>query len=196
MEQNIYASPASQLEFDVDSPGHEFYVVSIKKFTVLFFITLGIYSIYWFYKNWSVYKAHNGASIWPIPRAIFNIFFAHSLFRKIDEVIKNREKAFGWSPETLATFYVIFAILSNVVDRLSMREVGTPYTDILSMVLLPILYVILLKAQKAVNISQNDMAGESNSTFTLANYVWILIGTIFWLFVAFGALVLAGIVHV
>lgn len=33
-----------------------FYVVSKRKFTILFLSTIGLYYLYWFYKNWDRYQ--------------------------------------------------------------------------------------------------------------------------------------------
>lgn len=80
MESNLYEAPQSTLS-DVESlEDKEFYVVSIKKFTILFMATFGFYSIYWFYRNWKMSKAKYRDDIWPVARGIFSIFFVHSLF--------------------------------------------------------------------------------------------------------------------
>lgn len=37
----------------------KFYIVSHRKFTVLFLATMSMYCVYWFYKNWDRYKEHS-----------------------------------------------------------------------------------------------------------------------------------------
>lgn len=178
MESNPYAPPQADLE----SPGSGpmFYVVSTRKFTFLFFATLGLYSIYWFFKNWFLYKCETGEKIWPVPRAIFSIFFAHSLFSKVqDKLIRNNIR-FYWDPSTMATLYVVVSIVSNVLDRMSAKDIGSPYTDIFSLVVLPVLYYTLLVPQKAINHAENDPSGSSNSRLTFINYLWIAIGLGLW----------------
>ena len=57
----------------------KFYVVSARKFWLLFLLTGGIYCVAWFYKNWAHFKrATKDDDIWPGPRAVFHIFFVHS----------------------------------------------------------------------------------------------------------------------
>ena len=196
MSDNPYQVPDSDLEVNTDESQKMFYIVSKQKFALLFFSTLGIYIIYWFYKNWQIFKEFSGNSIWPVPRAIFSIFFTHSLFREVDSVLTKNNKEFDWKPDTLATIYVIFAITSQVLDRMSIKEIGSPYTDLLSILILPLIYLVLAKAQEAINLSQNDPEGQSNSGYTPANYVWIVLGALLWLMVIFGFIVLLGFVDV
>ena len=194
MSDNPYKVPDSDLEVNTDDSQKMFYVVSKQKFALLFFSTLGIYLLYWFYKNWQMFKESSGKSIWPVPRAIFSIFFTHSLFREVDSVLNNNNKQFDWKPETLATIYVVFAITSQVLDRMAIKEIASPYTDLMSILILPVIYLVLAKSQEAINLSQNDPEGQSNSTFTAANYVWIVLGLLFWAMVIFGFIILLGFV--
>lgn len=185
MSNSPYQAPSADL-LDKNENSVELYIVSNAKFAVLFFITLGIYSLYWFYQNWRQLKAIDQLTIWPVPRAIFALFFTHSLFKRIQLKIVQQGKAFDWKPELMATSYVLISILSHIVDRLSSQEVGAPYLDIISLLMLPLLYLPLAKAQAAINFCSGDPAGESNSNFTGANIFWIVVGGLFWALIAFG----------
>ncbi len=92
-----------------------FYVVSPKKFTVMYVGTLGFYGFYWMYKNWSIYRVASGEKIWPIARAIFFIFFLHSLCSKVtqSESLSSQAdlpKVLEWD----ATKYVLLSILGQI----------------------------------------------------------------------------------
>lgn len=194
MNNSVYDAPNSKLLTEGLATDAEFYIVSTTKFTVLFLLTFGLYIIYWFYRNWKLYKAKNELDIWPVPRAIFNIFFAHSLFNNIDIKLKNLNTNYSWNAGTVATGYVFLSILSNICDRLSAKEIGSPYTDILSILVLPLLLLVLLKAQNAINISSADPEGKSNANFTAANYTWIFLGACIWMLVAAGVLIMLGFI--
>jgi len=185
VSDDIYQAPDSDL-LEGKSDLQPFYVVSPKKFVALFIATLGIYHVYWFYKNWALYKAAGGKGGWPVMRAIFSIFFAHSLFARIDERLKENGLAFLGSPGNLALAYVVLSIASNIVDRLSSKSIGEPFTDILGLVVLPFLCWTLYKVQLSVNIACGDEAGEQNETFTPLNYLWLGIGFILWALVFIG----------
>jgi hypothetical protein len=194
MSENPYKTPESELAINDDST--KFYVVSIKKFTILFFLTVGLYSIYWFYKNWALYKSQTGSSIWPIARAIFAIFFTHRLFSEVQDSLNENEKTFDWNPNLVATIYVILSILSQILDKLSMKEIGSPITDLLSLVIIAFIYLPLLKAQKAINLSQGDIKGQANEKFTAANYIWMTIGVLIWIMTWFGMLIAFNVINI
>ncbi|HSX84085.1 MAG TPA: hypothetical protein VLE50_01705 [Cellvibrio sp.] len=187
MENEIYKTPEADLEATlIDETDDHFYVVSPQKFLVLFFMTVGVYRIYWFYRHWAQHKKHIDSSIWPIPRAIFSIFFTHSLFDLIDFRLKDKNIPFNWTPGLLATCYVILLLVETVVERLSSKDIGSPMTDIASILLLPVLVWPLYRAQLAANAACSDPQGAGNSQFTPINWLWIVIGVLFWGFIALG----------
>lgn len=61
----------------------------------LFFGTLGICIVYWFYCHWRAIKTFNQSDIWLIPRSIFLVFFTHDLFREIDRTLVSKAKNFA-----------------------------------------------------------------------------------------------------
>ena len=195
MDSNPYATPTAELETASDStPGY--YVVSPRKFTILMFATMGLYTVFWFYAHWRAHRRTTAEKVWPVARAIFNIFFTHALFRKIQESLASANTTFEWSPQALATTYVVLSIGSNVVNRLPLNEVGSPYSDLLGLLFLVPTYLILLKAQRAANLAVDDSQGEGNSSLTPGNYIWILIGALLWLLAIIGIAASAGWVDI
>ncbi|MBV8635486.1 MAG: hypothetical protein JO002_13415 [Burkholderiaceae bacterium] len=174
---NIYSPPTANLD---DEPGasesnDNFYVVAPLKFWLLFVLTLGFYQVYWFYKNWSRYKARTHDDIWPVMRGIFTIFFTHSLFREIDAALVAEEREHSWDPGLLATGYVIATIVNRILDRTpdSMDKVVLP---IELFIMLPLVGYLLYRAQVAINIACGDPTGASNAKLTWANYLWMILG--------------------
>jgi hypothetical protein len=168
------------------SEDNMFYVVSRRKLAILFIVTFGMYAVYWFYKNWSRYKHHaswtaeDRPRVWPVPRAIFVVFFIHSLFSKVKEYGREKPAVAAWDNNATATIMVLLYIAISILDRLAKRSIGLPYTDILSFVgMVPLLFTFL-KAQAMINASCNDPEGKGNDKLTGANYVWIVIGGLLW----------------
>jgi hypothetical protein len=182
----------SPSDADVVFGAPTFYVVSRKKLAILYLATSGLYGVYWFYKNWSNYKNSSSdrfnvdRSIWPVPRGIFSIFFTHALFREVKAYGRDNAALAEWNNESLATQLVLFTIAGNVLDRMSVRSIGSPYTDIASLLIMGPILGLLLSAQHKINLSCDDPDGDSNSRLTNANYVWIGLGLIFWLFAILG----------
>lgn len=158
-----------------------FYIVSKKKFFILYIGTLGWYEIYWFYKNWKLHKNSSGANIWPIPRAMFYIFFVHSLFRLIKEKIIDNSSSFQWSQGSNATAFIILSIISRVFDRLATEPTGSSVAICLSLIMLLPMSLSLYEAQAAINYSCDDLEGAINDKLNKANYFWLAIGACLWI---------------
>ncbi len=178
-EENAYQAPQAELTTEENTEAR-FYIVSSKKFLTLFISTLGVYGIYWFYKNWSLQKEASQSSIWPVMRGIFSIFFTHSLFREVNAHIENQNIDYKWNHSNLATIYVASAIASNVSDRLSAANIGAPFTALLGIAFMAAMIWALYQAQMAINIACNDSEGLSNSHFSMANIAWIIFGVLLW----------------
>jgi len=54
MDSNPYAAPSSEVAVAEKPLRQRFYVVAPIKFFILFIVTLGLYQLYWHYKNWSL----------------------------------------------------------------------------------------------------------------------------------------------
>jgi hypothetical protein len=163
-----------------------FYVVSRRKLTILFIATMGAYAVYWFYKNWSQYRNHGAdsqevrASIWPVPRAIFSIFFIHSLFSKVKALGQDQPQVAAWRDNLSAWWLVGLYVAVTVADKLAKRSIGSPFTDFFGFVGLFLLLFSFRKAQSMINASCGDPEGKRNAELTGANYVWIVLGLLFW----------------
>ncbi|WLI89631.1 hypothetical protein Q4S45_00415 [Massilia sp. R2A-15] len=186
-------APASPDIPEADVPhvvqADRFYIVAKRKFTILFLATMGLYSIYWMYKQWSCYKVSSPPDakerkFWPVARAIFGIFFFHSLFRRV------RAHAGGsldeWENGAHATFMVILILIASVLDKLARKSIGSPVTDYLSMAMIFPLWFFYFKAQCLINESCGDPEGTRNSRLTGANYAWIALGVVLWISAAVG----------
>jgi hypothetical protein len=170
-----------------------FYVVSPRKFVVLFIGTLSLYAFYWFYKQWACLRdtAPEGSDdrdIWPSLRAIFALFFVHSLFREVRQHSVAGSALNEWENGAHATFIVILMLATSTLDRLSARNIGSPITDYLFVFLMLPLLFLYCKAQGLINIACGDPAGATNHKLTRVNYGWLALGTVAWL------LILAGLV--
>lgn len=170
---------------EVEKPA-VFFHVGITKFAIMFVATLGMYQIYWFYKQWDGVRDFYKLKVWPAPRAIFAIFFTHSLFTYVNEYIKEDEREYVWSPRNSATMYVALVVLAAVLGQVY-GKLSTSILIGLASVLLTVLSLIpLYKAQEAINFALQGSHYEENSKLTIANWPWIILGGCYWLFVSLG----------
>jgi len=165
------------------------YVVSPFKFWLLGIATMGLYLVYWYYKHWSLLNRLHKA-YWPVPRAIFSVFFTHALFNEIDGLLQRARIAHRWAPRMWATTYVIAALGSGVVGR-APAELLPPVTAQLFLfaLMVPMLWSTY-EAQRAANAAEGDPDGSSNRSLTAANVIWIVIGALWWSVILLGMYVL------
>jgi hypothetical protein len=187
-DSNLYAPPQAAVVDIALVRDDPFYVVAPVKCMALFFATLGLYAFYWFWRHWSLQKRRYGLDLWPVPRAVFYVFFTHRLFREIDVRLKRVDARDRWSPEAMAWLFVMFAVTGNVLDRLAQAQIGFPIVDALALLtLLPMAYA-LLQAQRAANSVCGDPKGDGNRYFTAANYLWLIFGFALWALIAIAML--------
>ncbi len=186
MTHNPYAATTA-----VDTPAGDpaatmFYVVSRRKAAILFLGTVGYYGFYWFYKQWDCYRdgqpyaSKGGSSIWPVPRALFSVFFFHALFRAVREHGREHAAVAAWRHNLHASVMVVLTLVSSALDRAANKSIGSPTTDVLSLLMLVPLLFGMLRAQDAINLACGDPRGDSNDRFTAANHVWLAIGGLLW----------------
>lgn len=166
-----------------------FFPVSEGKLMTLYILSFGLYGVYWFYKNWKLQQASIDKKIHPVLRAIFSIFFTHSLFNRINLQAGHLEKKHKFNANVLATFFVAAIIISNILDRLSvtsgaMETTTTTVTGIISVALFLLSAYPLVKVQATVNRINNDLLGYLNYKYSLWNYILIVPGSVFWLLIA------------
>ncbi len=193
MTENLYAPPRSEpapqvLDGDDVPP---FYIVAPRKFWILLLSTAGTYQIYWFYRHWKAQKAATGERMWPVMRSLFAIFFTHSLFRRMAAANDSAVRPLSIH----ATLFVVLTILDTVVSRMAQQDIGSPWTDILELLLIPVLGIFLAAAQNQANLACGDPEGSFNDDLTAANALWILLGFVLWGVIVFGLLAYYGVIH-
>ena len=170
-----------------------FFPVSEGKLITLYILSFGLYGIYWFQQNWKRQQPMMDKKIYPVWRAIFSIFFTHSLFKRIDQQAAHLPQQHKFNANGLATFFVVAIVVSNVIDRLSINtDIAQSITNtsliITSLVLFLFSAYPLAKVQATVNRINNDMLGYLNHKYSAWNYVLIILGIVSWLMLALGLL--------
>ncbi|OHX14322.1 hypothetical protein BI347_13020 [Chromobacterium sphagni] len=86
----INDQPAEGPEREIgDDQAPLFFAVSPRKFLILSLCTLGLYEMYWFYRNWQLVKQREGSDIWPFWRAVFGYFFCYALLSRIRDAARD-----------------------------------------------------------------------------------------------------------
>jgi hypothetical protein len=186
-ERNPYAPPATAVA-DMDSASTSaeaadtpFFAVTLFKYVLMFVCTLGLYQIYWFYRNWQLVKEREGFAglrISPIPRAIFSIFFCYQLFAKVRDyehpALKPRRRLLAGP---LAAGWIILSVLWRLPD---------PYwwPSTLS-------FLFVLPVQVRVNQINAEVAPghDRNARLSWRNWIAVGLGGVLILLVLIGILI-------
>ncbi len=193
--QSATEADAKQSSSDTsfDSKGPEFFPVSEGKLMTLYILSFGLYGIYWFYKNWKLQQPRMEKNILPMMRAIFSIFFTHSLFKIINQRAKQLDTKHRFNANVLATFFVATIVVSNIIDNFSfssatMMDLSNNSIIITAIGLFMLSVYPLVKVQATVNRINNDMLGYLNHKYSLWNYVMMALCVILWVLLAMGLL--------
>jgi hypothetical protein len=177
MSRNPYAPPSAHVE-DVDTTKDQdrhvaYFPVSPLKLVVLSVLTLNMYLIYWFYKNWVLIKARERSNILPVMRGIFILFYCYSCYRRMSE--QGVSNGLPRLPAgALATVWIASTLVSSLPD---------PYW-LLTLFSAP----VMIPVQRHVNRLNAILApGHApNDRFTAWNWVGIILGGFFVLLVLVG----------
>ncbi len=154
-----------------------YFAVSKPKLILMSLCTFGIYEIYWFYKNWQLIKKKTGQNIRPFWRAIFAIFFCHSLFKSVQDSVNSHGLQSGISPGWLTFGYIALSVLWKLPD---------PFWLISLLTFLP-----LLPVQGVINDINTKSAphAERNDRFSGKNIAVIILGAIWFMLALIGTLI-------
>jgi len=171
----------------------QYFPVSEGKLITLYILSFGLYGVYWFYKNWTLLQPRLDKKIFPVMRAIFSIFFTHSLFKLISQSAENLDRKHKFNANLMATVFVAAVVISNILDRVPVNS-GMP--DMLSdntMIIISLIIFLLstyplAAVQATVNRLNNDILGYLNHRYSAWNYLLIITGGLLWLMLLLGLL--------
>ena len=120
MSNNPYAPPSAPVADVEDSRlpdnSNPLFAVGTVKVCVMWLVTFGVYQIYWFYRHWSLIRGRDRSDIMPAMRAFFSIFFAYSLFKRIEEDGKDYGVPESLAVVSLTVAFVVLQISSRLPD--------------------------------------------------------------------------------
>lgn len=150
--------------------------------------SFGLYEVYWFYRNWKAIKTSQLPGIWPIPRAIFAVFFCYDLFKRVLHSAKENGYTETYSATWLATAYIIMLIVSSVWNR--MDSLGAFDLVILAFLLF-VTPLILFPIQRAINFNNAQLGAPaaSDGRFSVGEVILLVVGSalmlvVLWAFLA------------
>jgi hypothetical protein len=178
-QENVDTHSASAAAIPSASPSNPIYFpVSLTKFVVMHFCTVGMYQLYWFYENWKLILEREQSDASPFWKTFFMFIYCYTLFEKVRSSAAALKIAHSISVQILATGWILLSTLWILPD---------PYGLV---ALLSI--VFLIPVQQAANrVNESLVPGhDRNERFTALNMVAVVIGGLVLVSVVIGAFVL------
>jgi hypothetical protein len=170
----IDANFTSDLASEIQSVP-EFFSVSPFKFGVMATCTLGLYELYWFYKNWKLVKVREGSKIVPLVRGIFSLIFCFKLISKIRDrgALSHLKLTFGPESSKLKYDCPVWLLCLPWIGTSLMLHSSRPIW-VISM----FAWIYLLPAVRLANAINKLASSDSdeNSSFSAWNWLAIVVG--------------------
>jgi hypothetical protein len=169
---NPYAPPDARLDdTEVQQfPGDGFFGVGLIKLALMSVVTVNLYGLYWFYKQWKAASRVSGDKLNAPVRAFFAGLTSYFLFKRIEACGIQRGVKLPLGPGPLALYYFLLGALCRLPD---------PYW------LIPyfFLFLPLLPVQSAVNRINQELAPGSyrNGGLSGWNIFAVVLGSLLWL---------------
>src|SRR5262245_18837432 len=97
-------------------PAPLFLYVPVARLVLLSIASLGVYEIYWVYKNWQFIKQRRAEDIWPFWRAVFAVVWCKDLLQEIHDDPEARAiRPASFSPGLLATGFILLSAVGGAV---------------------------------------------------------------------------------
>jgi hypothetical protein len=176
MSYNPYTPPTAAVGDGpaVASAQPLFFAVSPLKLVVMSTCTLGLYQLYWLYRNWVLVRARERSRIVPALRAIFGVFFIHALFTRIDAAGTQAGIKPPLATGALTAAWILLTFASRLPD---------PYWVV--WLLLPFAMVPVQSRVRAIHSAVAPDA-PANDRFTGLNWLAIVPGCTLLVFAVIG----------
>lgn len=147
-------------------------LISTSQFLLLSFGTVGIYTIWWYYKEWRFFNEKDSLDIHPAMRAIFSIFFIYSLFTRILDYAKNFEYSRNYSPGLIFIFVILFNLCSALPAPFYLVSYGWV-----------LLHIAPFEASNFAKTQDSSFKSEYQSTLSMRQVILLVFGVTCWLLI-------------
>ncbi len=172
-----------------------FHVVSMGKFTLLYFATAGFYANLWLFQQWFTQLSHHTASapagqpsrtpllngMEALLRVLFSILFIYNLLARLRSREQSLSMDYPWHPQGLAIGFILLQLVGTATSFAMPQTTSVAWQLLLVLALLLTQYYLLYKVQLVANRVEGDPFGRSNSQISPLNAGFIGLGSMIWL---------------
>lgn len=144
-----------------------FYPVPLRKFVPLSLASWGLYTIYWFWRNWHWVKQRLGDDILPFWRAFFGLFWLYPLFSRANGRVERPVPL--WIGAVGSVLFFMWAVGTSIAERIDEDSfVPTAVGSLAGLFVVP--------AVVAVNRNNSPETVRSNGRFGWLGLAVLLLG--------------------
>ena len=155
---------------------YRYFPVSPLKFCVMSFVTLGLYQVYWSYKQWVRIKAETGENLIPWARALFLGIWNFGLFSRVHDQAVAEEVPAGWNNIVLGVLVLLFSASSRAPGLVG----ALVFLSFLAY--LPVVITI----EKINRKHASEVSEQPNDRFSGWNIAGIVLGGLFMMLALIG----------
>ena len=160
--------------------GQAYFTVGAVKFSLMSLTTVGIYGLYWFYRNWRIIRDRDQSQISPFWRAFFAPIWTFSMGSRFTEEAKGQNFSLGLPVIALGVIYLLLNALWRLPD---------PYGLVTLLTFIPLLPFDF--AARRLN-GGGQLAEPAFARFSGWNIAWLIIGSLLLMLGIIGAFIPAG----
>lgn len=157
-----------------------FFVVAVPKLIVMTLFTSGLYGLFWYLRNWELYRQASRDRIILVLRVLWPEMFLYALLNRVDRQIRISGRCYQWSPWWLACGFSLTGVSAVYVAVMMLPMPGLA-SALAGLVVLSCM--AMDRIQRAINFCEGDPQGEGNAQLTVVNWLWISMVTLGWLVV-------------
>lgn len=161
-------------------------VISVKKFFLLSLLTLGMYQVYWGWKNWEIMKRVKGLNVSPGARGFFIVFTSFSLFKQVLLLAKDHGYKGSYVPWLLASGFLILNFINNALGRTDESVDFTTYL-VITAILIGLITLVTAPVINAMNHFLKHNKEDASKFEIKPNYVLIVILAVIFIFYSVGS---------
>ena len=160
-----------------------FLYIPIERLVAMSIVSIGLYDLYWIYRNWRYLKERDGLKILPFLRGTFGYFFIYSLLKTIKtDPPTNRIIQARFSPGSLATGWIILTLIGNVLGSSPDGVVSIIATSISALS-----FCFLIPVQRHINALNEALPVRlAYYRWSTGHFVCLVFGIICWFLILIG----------
>jgi hypothetical protein len=122
----IIGTSAAEAHGDDIAPQPYYFSVSPKKLILMSVCTLGVYDLYWFYKNWTYVRYRGRVRIRPALRSSFAIFYCYAIFAEIKTSAEKDKTGISFPAGPLACAWIAAKFLAYLPGPYGLISYAAP----------------------------------------------------------------------